>query len=397
MERELKTTLNSPLQQFPVLRQAVDNFASQGRHRASEVVVFAELAERYLADANLADRRYVSALLATRADAPRRIVMRLAIDEPTVAAPVLSRSPQLRPKDLSDIITNQGADHRLAIAARTDLTSELVELLFEFDDERLIDRLLANPRAPIPLTRKNAMIVEASQTPDRAQTLAERQDTDAVSLARLFVHLTQDGRRRALMVCEARAALEAVLPGALSRPQQHAVGVGQHLEELALKADMTSFRAVLGDCAGLSEQTVDELINDQSGEPLALVLCSLGMTEASAITIFLFATPTIGNDYRAMQEIRRFYSDLSWRTAEFVVDTWRSAPSQKDIQDTTIGGDIVGELRTELGTVTPSAHSTDVQRRSTPLADRRMETTVGADAPSTARPKVISLFKKRRR
>ncbi len=73
-------------------------------------------------DADMALRRRVAEALATRADAPLELVLRLVHDDAAIARPLLRESPVLRDADLIEVAQHRTFRHRLAIAMRRDIS-----------------------------------------------------------------------------------------------------------------------------------------------------------------------------------------------------------------------------------------------------------------------------------
>jgi len=114
----------------------------------------------------------LSRRLAPIANSPKNIIGRLALsDDITIAEPVLVRSPCVEDSVLIDIARSKGQTHILAIACRSALASEVVDLLIARGDEVAV-RYVAN--------NKGARISDAS-----AVALAERAKSD-VALAELI-------------------------------------------------------------------------------------------------------------------------------------------------------------------------------------------------------------------
>lgn len=99
--------------------------------------------------AEVGARLFLSERLADAAAPPRAILIRLAHDEPTVARPILVRSPALDEDDLVDIARSHGPGHMGAIAERRDLGLRITDILVLRGDDEIRRLVAANPTARI--------------------------------------------------------------------------------------------------------------------------------------------------------------------------------------------------------------------------------------------------------
>lgn len=101
-----------------------------------------DLAMPLLQCASTRGKRHAANALAHLEEAPRRLVLALANEPVEISAPLLLRSPLLRPSDLVDIIAGNGIAHARAIARRQSDDVLLRGVLRSFADAA-IDRTLA--------------------------------------------------------------------------------------------------------------------------------------------------------------------------------------------------------------------------------------------------------------
>lgn len=91
-------------------------------------------------------------------DLPRDILLALARDVATVAAPVLEHSPLLGEDDLLPIALRHSPTHRLAIAGRRQLSARLTAALCHGGERAVILRLLANDGATVTEETLHALL-----------------------------------------------------------------------------------------------------------------------------------------------------------------------------------------------------------------------------------------------
>lgn len=329
-ERSSEPASTSPQQQaqspgasdFPVLRNAVEAFVVPERNRSQQQQTFAALADHFLDQAPREERRYAAVLLSSRADAPHSTVWKLAQDDLDIATPILSRSPVLTSVDLATLVDQGNTKMSAVIASRSDLTKALTEKLAAQDDQDILDALLQNASAPLVSKLIDTVLESATDKPEQMDLVAARTDTDAEALARLFLHLDTEQRQRALVICEARAALEAMLPGASAPVEAPSNDDIKLLEKYALSSQLDAFSAQLSALSHLPEDKIERVLNDKNGEAIVILLASLGLEEASIVRILMFAVPHIGSDYSAIKRLAALRSQLSPRTAQFMTRQW---------------------------------------------------------------------------
>jgi uncharacterized protein (DUF2336 family) len=76
-------------------------------------------------------RQELAERLAARADAPWRVVVKLAGDTIAVAAPVLTHSPVLQDDNLAPLAGEKSQDHLLAIAKRSWVSERITDILLD--------------------------------------------------------------------------------------------------------------------------------------------------------------------------------------------------------------------------------------------------------------------------
>lgn len=167
------------LRQLPAAKRAIllksitELFVADAiRYRPAQVRLFDALFNELIVGIDTEVLAGLSRKLAPIANSPKNIIGRLALsDDIAVAEPVLVRSPCVEDSVLIDIARSKGQTHLLAIACRSELASEIVDLLVARGDEVAV-RYVAN--------NKGARFSDAS-----VATLAERAKND-VALAELI-------------------------------------------------------------------------------------------------------------------------------------------------------------------------------------------------------------------
>lgn len=318
--------LPNPLDSFPILRSAVEEFVSVEHNRRSLQQRFAALADHFIEEASVEDRRYAAILLAPRQDAPRSTLLKLAHDEISVATPVLKSSPVLEEDDLRClIIKNESAVNRV-IAGRPGLSRSLIQLLLDQNDPSSVCLLYANETVPLIPDMVASVLAEPETFSERTALLASRSDTDAEALARLYMLLDSEQRARARVICEARATLEAMLPGAGALdhvdPSKEPLIDLRELERRAVNQQFEAFTSALSEAAHLTKCQVTQILADREGSALVILLARLGIDQATLIRLLMFTAPHLGNDLGTLKRLGELRHKITDKTARFIVRQW---------------------------------------------------------------------------
>ena len=110
----------------------------QERHMAGDVLV------EMLRTADTELRESVAKRLVMLNEAPRTILVILAKDEISVARHVLEKTKSLTDSDLIQIARKVSSEHRKVIAMRRNISDAVVDVLVEFMEEEVVEKLLAN-------------------------------------------------------------------------------------------------------------------------------------------------------------------------------------------------------------------------------------------------------------
>lgn len=116
--------------------------------RAEHVDLFDRILNSFMAGIETKALASLSQRLAAIADAPVKVVRRLAIhDDISVAEPVLLHSPCIDDAALNEIARSKSQSHLLAIACRPRLNATVTDMLIARDDAVVIRYAANNPGA----------------------------------------------------------------------------------------------------------------------------------------------------------------------------------------------------------------------------------------------------------
>ena len=252
-----------------------------------------------------ARRRKLAQMMATRADAPRDLMVVLACDEFEIAEPVLRDSEALDDPLLLDLIARLSSQHQRAVALRCNLSPAVAEALVKTDKVDVIAALLRNRHARIAETTMET-VVEASRHVDTyREPLARRPDLSpglAFRLAEWAPEPIKRQMREKFSVSQvdaapaahpvAEAAPEATLAAKVDgrEPRQMAAPppvTAQRLVDALRDGDLDRFEQLLGDVTGLGVPSLHQILDDRNGTGLAVLCRALDIEPSRFASLFL--------------------------------------------------------------------------------------------------------------
>jgi uncharacterized protein (DUF2336 family) len=171
----LQMLARAPGRRDALLRELTDIFLESQRN-PHERELFDEVAEQVLDFLDAPARKHFAERLAIRADAPRRVMVRLAGDAIAIAAPLLARSPVLTDDDLVALAHEKSQDHLAAIARRGSLPAPVTDVLIARGRADVLEAVAANPAARFSAAGAAALIDKARDRETLWRRLARRRD-----------------------------------------------------------------------------------------------------------------------------------------------------------------------------------------------------------------------------
>lgn len=252
----------------------------------------------------LADR------LAVMDNVPLRMVLHLANDDIIVADPVLRQSPILQDMDLIYIIKAKGPEHWRAIARRDTLDMSVVDVLADTKDLTTAVILTEKEQTPISDKAMHVFTTMAMTSDALARPLLMREDMPNELALRLYEYVGHELKQyiHANFQGEALHAADVALSDVTHEfrhatvqryaPSEQMVAAAELLmEKGALKVDtMTQslrrgqfayFIALFSVYCGLSPQTVEQILKQESGQGLAIACRATSIMKNDFVSIYL--------------------------------------------------------------------------------------------------------------
>lgn len=141
-------------------------------------------------DASALVREALSANLKTAKNLPRDLVLALANDIDSVAAPILEFSDLLSVPDLVDLVRNGHEARQIAIARRKEVPAELADALIETDNAHVVGTLVGNNGATLSEAGLNRIVDRFGDMPAIQEPLVKRDRLPIAVAERLVARLS---------------------------------------------------------------------------------------------------------------------------------------------------------------------------------------------------------------
>ncbi len=318
-----------------LLKATTDLYCQEWQNDRDAARRYEEMALHLLPKVTLATRMHVAEALAARADAPLAVLVALAREEATTAAPVLARSTLLRPIDLLAIVAAAGPAHHRIVALRDNLPAEVATALRRTGNPDLIAILGPAIESPAPA------VSPAEPAPAAGPVSAEADSLAARAVAG-FLSLDRAERLRIIRDIAARHAGAArdSQPVRLDRAVRNAYRIAQ-IPAFARARDRAGLIAALAEVVRIDAALVARLVDDASGEPLAILLRAAGLTDMDARTLLLLANPAIGESVDAFRHAADLFTGLDPAVAESFVAAWRPKAARAEPRHQPAFADVV--------------------------------------------------------
>jgi len=247
-------------------------------------------------------RQTMAQVFARSAEAPAAIVQALALDQPSIALPVLEHSPLLIDADLVDIVATGNDEMQCAIARRINLPASVCAAIAEVGSAAAALELIENAQAELPpfswdriverhghlaAIREAMLVLEDLPAATRLALVAKLSDTLAqFVVARNWLSADRAGRiadeaRERSTVNIAARSYGKDMRGLVA----HLRATGQLTAGLILRALLSGnvelLDASLAELTGLPQARVSALLHDRGGASLQALLIRAGLPEST--------------------------------------------------------------------------------------------------------------------
>lgn len=276
----------------------------QERHIAADLLI------DVLSESSQAVRLRCAQRISALSEAPGSVLRWLAADDPIVSAPVILDSQALTDADLAAIARAGGAEQRIQIAQRREVSSLVSEILVEPGEPRVMEAVLGNAGAALSEAAIDQILRVSRDHPHFARLLSRRDElkpgqgltlfwwSDAATRKQLLLrfgverHLLQEASSDAFAEAAAIAWSDPVTRKALQfieRRQRNRKAIERSpfdsLEAAVASIEETGFTRRLAEeisyLSGVKPATGARILTDLGGEPIAVLCKATGLKRAS--------------------------------------------------------------------------------------------------------------------
>ncbi|HUO55098.1 MAG TPA: DUF2336 domain-containing protein [Rhodoblastus sp.] len=322
--RDLAASVEAnPGEMRPVLlRVTTDLFALHPRHTGEEVRLYEEMAGKLIDDADESTLTQVARKLARCVDAPPALLKRIRARGGEPAREILSKTPQIDRRDLRQIAASGACDLASSVAARGDLDREIARLLAARPEREVLRALAANANAPLGGDDLRLLAARGREDSALARALLDRGDP---TLELLPLYLSANAKERARLLA---LAMDANL-SQTGRPESYGLQdevTARRIELSATRQKRATFALTLADLLKCDPLIARRMVDDDSGDALAVAFVALGLPIEVAARIFLIAFPKIALSPDAFDRNMRLIATAPRRVALRMVEAMVGAP-----------------------------------------------------------------------
>ncbi len=305
----------------------------------------------------------VARSLASCSFAPRAVIMTLALEPVAVSRPILLQSQVLGQLDMLRIIDMCGKRHAVMIAERHDIGPTVIKRLLDMEVDAVNTALIENPAlvdkansiAEREIADQKRETLEGKQVPGEVEAKSEAvetrnriatadkqpdkeplqdtmhimpadefeqrivQELETVPAAEAATDLLRAASRGSRLSDEMKRSLPAMAKAEAEKPIADLAG---SLEKIAAAKSRQGMATLMAKASGFSLDTAFQVLEDTSGDTLAVFLKSHDIEPPVASRILMLTFPSIGLSTQNAMRAIRFYKTLEIESCREAVDQW---------------------------------------------------------------------------
>lgn len=293
-----------------------------------------------------ATRRRLVDRLVMQVDGPRELALALAMEPIDIARPLLLEGDTLKAGDLVTIIRNGTFEHRLAIAERKGLGSDVADTLIEFGIPEITCRLLSNRTAELSMQGVETVLRQSAGEQAYQPLLLARPEL-SVRLAQLMFWWSPAAIRLDILnrftaerkvthkalVDILEEGLEASLNDEVMRlvltQIRQSIPVAKQrftrIINLAEAGSRDAFYQELADAARIRLESLRRIIGDAGGEPLSVLAKAIGLNRREFGELIVVAVQNRDAELPSKQDLERMtevFDAISTDRADMALHCW---------------------------------------------------------------------------
>jgi uncharacterized protein (DUF2336 family) len=303
------------------LRVAADYFIAAEPDDPAAIKRFADVMASRLHAADPATRLEIAHKLAPSALTPLRLLRLFEAMGPELSDFVLEHAVAYRDGVLKEAVA-RGAREAAAVAGRKPLSPELANLITFHDDIKVLIALARNAFAEIEssahvrLLRRARSLAEAGDL-RLAEAMLKRRPVRSEA-ALLFLFARPDQRVEILLAAQ---RMQLGRP-----PRTFPAANSAALDEIELAAvarQPARFVIALAEALDCEPDLAQRIVDDPSGEPLAVALTALGAANDVTVRVLISNDLLAGESYQRIRALARLHNALDRNAATMVVAAMR--------------------------------------------------------------------------
>lgn len=338
-----------------LLREMTDLFMTgPERYSETENNQFGQILGTVAREMEMEVRQNLATRLANVANAPRSLIVQLASDEISVAAPVLAKSRVLQDHDLIAVAKLKSQDHLHAIAGRAEVSSAVSDALVERGNENVLVRLVSNSGAKLSENAMETLTDKAQTVEALRRPMVTRADLPPHLLNEMFFAVSAELKKvilgrmgdldpsiidGAIRQTERRMKMRANAPdpeqakadafmAQLAKSGPVTEGMLVNLAKQKRTAEVT---IVFGKLAGLDLMTAKRVLGDPNPDALAIASRACRFDRQTFSTLALSRADET-RSLSAAYELLELYDKVPVDAAQRVMRFWRVRSSAGDAQ-----------------------------------------------------------------
>lgn len=288
--------------------------SSEGRLNEHERVLMNDIMVKLLKNVERTIRKKLSERLAESDAMSLELVTLLANDHIEVAQPILEKSSLLKDEDLIETIRNRTDAHRLSIAIRAFVSTEVSDELIEHGSDDVIEALVRNENAELSQASIDYLVQESRSVDRFQEPLLNRNDLPFEVAHKMYWWVSAALRRKIVAEFDVDQtvlddALEMVTQTVASNHKEEdgvmakAIHLVKNLaDQRKLNFDfvLTSLRqeriniavAALAEISGLDVKIIWRVLREKNDESLAVIARAIGLEKSQFSSMFLLILQT---------------------------------------------------------------------------------------------------------
>ena len=286
----------------------------EGRLNDHERVLMNDIMVKLLKNFEKTIRASLAERLSESGEMSIELVTMLANDHIEVAQPILEKSALLKDEDLIETIRNRTDAHRLSIAIRAHVSTDVSGELIEHGSEDVIEALVRNENAELSKASIEYLVQESRSVDRFQEPLLNRNDLSFEMAHKMYWWVSAALRRKIIAEFDVD---QTILDDALEMVTKKIAG--QHDEEKGVMKKaihlvrnlaeqrklnfdfvVTSLRqerinvavAALAELSGLGVKIIWRVLRERNDESLAVISRAIGLEKSQFSTMFLLILQT---------------------------------------------------------------------------------------------------------